>query len=168
MAHELSHIKHLDIKITLTASLLSNLSIIALDILFRGVLYSRRDEEERSKNSLVVIILILRFLLPLISVFMLLYLSRKRELMADAGCVELMRANQPLASALLKIQTDHHQHRDAYEAAYQRTPHEDVRREAYIYDPFEAGIRSFTSLNDLFSTHPSLEERLQALGFKKR
>jgi heat shock protein HtpX len=167
MAHELSHIRHLDIKLTLTASLLSNLSIIALDLLFYSTFHSRRDEEGRSKNSLATIILILRFLLPIISIFMLLYLSRKRELMADAGSVELMRANQPLASALLKINDDHMQNRDQYRAAYQQTPHEDVRREAYIFDPQEAGIRSLTSMNDLFSTHPTLDERLTALGFKK-
>lgn len=167
MAHELSHIRHLDIKITLTASLLANLSIIVLDILFRSVLYSNR-REERSRNSLTAIILILRFVLPIISVVMLLYLSRKRELMADAGSVELMRTNQPLATALLKIQNDHLQNKEEYLAAYQQTPHEDVRREAYIYDPLEAGIQSLSSINDLFSTHPSLEERLKNLGFSQR
>ncbi len=168
MAHELSHIRHMDIKLTLTASLLSNLSIIAIDILFRGVLFSSRDEENKSRNSLAAIILILRFILPVISVFMLLYLSRKRELMADAGCVELMRANQPLASALLKIQDDHVQNQNQYARLYQQTPHENVRREAYIFDPDETGIQSFTSVNHLLSTHPSMEERLNALGFKKR
>lgn len=170
MAHELSHIRHLDIKLTLTASLLSNMSIIVLDILFRTAIFgsSDRRENNRSRQSLMTIILILRFLLPIISVLLLLYLSRTRELMADAGSVELMRTNQPLASALIKISNDHKQHHDAYSAAYQQTPHEQVRREAYIYDPSEAGIKSLTaSVNDLFSTHPSLETRLAALGIKK-
>lgn len=166
MAHELSHIRHLDIKLTLTASLLSNLSLMVLDILFYNALFSGR--RSNNKNSLATIILILRYLLPIISVFMLLYLSRKRELMADAGSVELMRANQPLASALLKINDDHLTHREQYQAAYQQTPHEAVRREAYIFDPTESGIKSLTSMNSLFSTHPSIEERLEALGFKKR
>lgn len=169
MAHELSHIRHLDIKLTLTASLLANLSIMVLDIFFYNVIFSnRRNSDNRSKNSLASIIILLRYLLPIISVLMLLYLSRKRELMADAGCVELMRSNQPLASALMKISDDHQQHREKYTALYQQTPHENVRREAYIFDPLEAGIKDFTSINDIFSTHPSLKERLEALGFKKK
>lgn len=167
MAHELSHIRHLDIKLTMTASLLANMTIIVLDLLFYNALFSNR-RDDRSRNSLFVIILILRYVLPLISVLLLLYLSRKRELMADAGCVELMRANEPLARALMKIQDDHTQHREQYNAAYQQTPHENVRREAYIFDPMQAGIEDVSSVSDLFSTHPSMEERLAALGFTKK
>ncbi|SRR5579883_50559 len=168
MAHELSHIRHLDIKLTLTASLLANLTIMVLDMFFYNAIFSRRSEDNRSRNALTIIILILRYTLPIISVLLLLYLSRKRELMADAGSVELMRTNQPLASALLKISEDHAQHQDAYAMAYQQTPHENVRREAYIFDPATAGIMGMSSLNDLFSTHPSIKERLAALGFKKK
>lgn len=170
MAHELSHIRHLDIKLTLTASLLANMTIIVLDMFFYNAMFnSRRDDEDnRSRNSLAAIILILRYTLPIISALLLLYLSRTRELMADAGCVELTRANQPLASALIKIQQDYAQHSDQYNAEHQQTPHENIRREAYIFDPLEAGVKSITSINDLFSTHPSLEERLAALGFKPK
>lgn len=171
MAHELSHIRHLDIKLTLTASLLSNMTIMVLDMLFYNAIFSGRggsSEENRSRNALFLIIMILRYTLPIISVLLLLYLSRTRELMADAGSVELMRTNRPLASALLKISDDHTQNRDRYNAAYQQTPHENVRREAYIYDPTQAGIDAVTSVSDLFSTHPSIEERLAALGFKSR
>lgn len=168
MAHELSHIRHLDIKLTLTASLLANLTIIVLDILFYNAVFSRRSGgANRSRNALFTIVLILRYLLPVISVLLLLYLSRKRELMADAGCVELMRDNEPLARALLKINDDHIAHREDYATAYASTPHENVRREAYLFDPSEAGIKSMMSISDAFSTHPSLEARLAALGFKK-
>ena len=169
MAHELSHIRHLDIKLTLTASLLSNLTIMVLDIFFYNAIFSnRRDSNDRSKNSLATILIILRYLLPVISVLLLLYLSRMRELMADAGSVELMRTNQPLASALLKIQDDHLQHRDQYALAYQSTPHENVRREAYIFDPIQAGIENMSSVSDLFSTHPPLKARLAALGITSK
>ena len=170
MAHELSHIRHMDIKLTLTASLLANLTIMVLDIFFYNAMFASRDNDEdnRSRNSLAMIIILLRYLLPLINVVLLLYLSRTRELMADAGCVELTRANQPLANALLKIQSDHTDNRDNYNRLYQNTPHENVRREAYIFDPTQAGITSMASLTDLFSTHPSLETRLAALGFKRK
>jgi len=159
MAHELSHIRHMDIKLTLTASLLANLMVMVLDILFYNVVFSNR--QQRSKNSLMSIIILLRYLLPLINIFLLLYLSRTREYMADAGAVELMRANEPLANALLKIQHD-------YQTTEQTTtaPHDDVRRAAYIFDPRQAGIRSMASLNDFFSTHPTLAARLAAIGIR--
>jgi heat shock protein HtpX len=170
MAHELSHIRHLDIKLTLTASLLANLTIMAIDMLFYNAIFSggRNDGENKSRNALFTVIVILRYSLPIISALLLLYLSRTRELMADAGCVELMRNNKPLATALLKIQGDHVQNRDEYAALYQQTPHENVRREAYIFDPSEANIKSIASIGDMFSTHPSIEERLKALGFEQK
>src|SRR3990167_4330778 len=168
MAHELSHVRHLDIKLTLTASLLANLSIMVLDILFYNMIFSSGRSNSRSRNSLATIIMALRYLLPIINVLLLLYLSRTREMMADAGAVELTRSNEPLATALIKIHDDHVEHREEYSADYQHTLHETVRREAYIFDPLEAGIQDTTSINDLFSTHPSLKARLKALGFNKK
>ncbi len=167
MAHEMSHIRHMDIKLTLMASVLANLMIMVLDIFFYNVVFSnRRDSDNRSGNSLGAIIMILRYVMPLINILLLLYLSRTREYMADAGSVELVRDNQPLASALLKINSDYQSHQDAYNATYRQTPHENVRREAYIFDPAQAGINPLTSLADAFSTHPNLKDRLAALGIK--
>ncbi|OAI45752.1 heat-shock protein HtpX, partial [Gammaproteobacteria bacterium SCGC AG-212-F23] len=163
IAHELSHIRHLDIKLTLMASVLANLIIMVLDMCFYSVIFSRgSDDNGRSRNSLATIIVLLRYLLPIVNILLLLYLSRTREYMADAGSVELLRDNQPLANALLKIQGDHADHSDKYSAEYQQTPHENVRREAYIFDPVQAGIEPMSSLADAFSTHPNLASRLQA------
>jgi heat shock protein HtpX len=164
MAHELSHVRHNDIRLVLTAVVLSNLILIAFDIIFRGVLYGRRSEN----NGLVFIIIIIRFLLPVITLLLMLYLSRTREYMADAGCVELMRNNEPLARALLKIHEDHTENQAAYDHAYQETPHENVRRVSYFYSPKDAGIALIGSINNIFSTHPSLENRLKALGIEKK
>ncbi len=94
MAHELSHIRHMDIKLTLTASLLANMILIVIDMFFYSAMRSR--SENRSGGSLFTIILLLRWLLPVINILLLLYLSRTREFMADAGCVELTRSNEPL------------------------------------------------------------------------
>lgn len=169
MAHEISHIRHLDIKLTLMASVLANLMVMVLDIFFYNAMFSRRHSSEgNSRNSLAAIIMLLRYLLPIINVLLLLYLSRTREYMADAGCVELLRDNQPLAKALLKIHDDHLANEAAYTQQYQHTPHENVRREAYIFNPSEAGISSISALSDVFSTHPNIKDRLAALGFKSK
>lgn len=164
MAHELSHIRHNDIRLTLTVAILSNLMLIAIDLVFRGILYSPRRGRG---NNIVLVIIILRFVLPIITVLLMLYLSRKRELMADAGSVELLRNNEPLARALIKIDGDHKTNAVVYNQAYANTPNEQVRHAAYLYDPEEAGISAFKSINDIFSTHPTLEVRLKALGIEK-
>jgi len=171
MAHEISHIRHMDIKLTLMASVLSNLLLIIVDVLFWSVVFgggNRRSDREGGGNWLFIAIIVLRYLMPLITVILMLFLSRTREYMADAGCVELTRENEPLARALLKIQGDHEDNRDEYAQSYNQTPHEHVRREAYIFDPIRAGIEDRSSLSDFFSTHPSIQNRLKALGFKKQ
>lgn len=165
MAHEITHVRHHDIKLTLMASVLSNLILMVIDMLFYSVLIGRGGD--RRTQGLMMVIMILRYLLPLINVLLILYLSRTREYMADAGCVELMRDNAPLARALLKIEEDHQSNNEAYKESYGQTAHEEVRRAAYVYDPAQAGISSDGGLSNLFSTHPAIGDRLAALGFKK-
>lgn len=162
MAHELSHIRHHDMKVTLVTAILSNLLLIVVDFLFYNMIYGR---ERREDNRLFIVIILLRYLLPLMTILLTLFLSRTREYMADAGAVELMRDNQPLANALIKINQDHEQNAQEYAAEYGKTPHEEVRNAAYLYDP--SMIDPVKSLTNLFSTHPNLIDRLRALGFKQ-
>lgn len=162
MAHELSHIRHQDIKLTLTVAVLSNIILMMLDMLFYSMLFKR---ERREDNRLLLVIMVLRYALPLITVILTLFLSRTREYMADAGCVELMRDNEPLARALRKIHDDHVTHAQQYVHEYGQTPHEQVRQASYLFDP--STIDPVKSLTNLFSTHPSLDARLKALGVKK-
>ncbi|KTD62539.1 zinc metalloprotease HtpX [Legionella spiritensis] len=163
MAHELSHIRHHDIKLTLMVAVLSNILLIVLDILFYSVLY-RRDR--RQDNRLVLIIIVLRYVLPLLTVLLALFLSRTREYMADSGSVELMRDNEPMARALLKISQDHEQNAEQYSQDYGNTPHEQVRQASYLFDP--TSIDPVKSLTSAFSTHPAVDDRLNALGFKRK
>lgn len=165
MAHEMSHVRHLDIKLTLMASVLTNIMLIVVDILFFNAMFGRRDEG-RGRNGLLFFIVLLRWFLPLLTVLLMLYLSRTREYLADAGCVELTRNNEPLARALLKINGDYKQNADLYGGMSQQTRNESIRRQAYIYDPLQAGVSTSGAIAELFSTHPSLEKRLAALGFK--
>ena len=162
MAHELSHVRHLDIKLTLTVAVLSNIMLIVVDILFYSVIFGGR--RRNGGNRLAVVILLLRYMLPLVTVVLTMYLSRTREYMADAGCVELMRDNQPLANALLKIDQDHQKNAEVYRQEYGATAHEDVRRAAYLYDPVKAGVEPVKSFSSMFSTHPSVRDRLKAMG----
>ncbi len=171
MAHELSHIRHLDIRLTLIASVLSNLLLMLVDVLFWSMIMSgnkRNNNRDNGNGALLLAVYLLRYLMPLITLVLMMFLSRSREYMADAGAVELQRDNEPLASALLKIQGDHVDNKQAYNIAYSQTAHEAVRREAYIFDPLRANIEVKHSLTDFFSTHPSISKRLAAIGFKRK
>ncbi len=152
LAHEISHIKHMDIKITLFIGVLSNLMLMAVDLLFNIFRFRGKDSQGNAASVAMLIVFFLRLFLPLITTVMTLYMSRTREYMADAGAVKLTRDNEAMASALLKI---HHNYEDndyQDEGIY-------VRQAAYIYNPLKK--------LDIFSTHPSLDNRLEALGFKK-
>lgn len=164
IAHELSHIRHDDIKLNLTIAVLSNMMLIVVDVLFYSTLYKR--ENKREDNRLVMVIIILRYVLPLTTVLLTLFLSRTREYMADAGCVELMRDNEPLARALLKISVDHKQYAGHYAEEYGKTAHEELRQASYLFDPSD--IDPIKSLSSSFSTHPSIDKRLHALGYKRK
>jgi len=164
MAHELSHIRHHDIKLTLMVAILSNILLIVIDILFYSVIFGRNGK--RQDNRLLMVIIVLRYVLPIITLILALYLSRTREYMADAGCVELMRDNEPMARALLKISQDHQVNADEYAEEYGKTAHEEVRQASYLFDP--AAIDPIKSLTSVFSTHPTTEDRLKAIGFTKK
>lgn len=169
MAHELSHVRHMDIKLTLMASLLSNIMLVVVDVLFWNAYFSgNRRREGSGAGYLMIIIVLLRYVLPLVNMLLLLLLSRSREYMADAGCVELTRNNEPLARALIKIQGDHNVNVDTYQKEYNQSTHDSLRREAYIFDPSSAGIGTHSPFSEMFSTHPSLEKRLAALGFTRK
>ena len=90
MAHELSHIRHQDIKLTLMSSVLSNLILIVLDIVFYKFIFGggMRSRGNNNQQQLIfAIILILRYVMPIVTLLLMMYLSRTREYMADAGCV---------------------------------------------------------------------------------
>jgi heat shock protein HtpX len=164
MAHELSHIRHSDIKLTLMVAILSNILLIVIDVLFYAVVFKRDRREEN--NPLLMVIIVLRYVLPIITIILSMFLSRTREYMADAGSVELMRDNEPMARALLKINQDHQAHAQEYEQAYGQTAHEQIRHAFYLFDPSD--IDPIKSLTNSFSTHPTIEQRLSALGFKSK
>jgi len=166
IAHEISHIRHQDIKLTMVACILSNIILIIIDVLFRHLIYSSRNR--KGSNAIIMVVLLLRFLLPLVTFFLLLYLSRTREYMADAGSVELLRDNRPLAQALIKIEGDYRDNVLQYDQEIKQIPHEETRRAAYIFDPCRAGVRPTASLTSFFSSHPSLFERLKAIGFEQK
>ncbi|HJN37445.1 MAG TPA: zinc metalloprotease HtpX [Gammaproteobacteria bacterium] len=161
IAHELSHIKHQDTKLTVTTTILASLLTLIIDRMLRIFYYSGGSRRRSNNLFPFILLLLLRFTVPIITALLLSFLSRVREFMADSGAVKLTRNNQALGDALKKI-CNSNQTPEAKDY-YHETQHESLRHESYIFDPKHAGIRkpNFTSL---FSTHPSLKKRLSAIG----
>lgn len=154
IAHEITHIQNMDIRLLLFISILSNIMILFIDFLFNISIFTGIKKTD-GNSSLVanIIIIILRITLPLITTLLSLYLSRSREYIADSNAVRLTQNNSALISALIKIEKN-----------YSNTKYLDLgvefRKSAYIYHP-ENKIK-----NRFLSTHPTLNQRLVALGYK--
>ncbi len=151
MAHEISHIKHGDIKLTLLISVLANVMLFVVNM---GVMFFGGSRDSGGAKAAKMILFALQFVLPLVSGVLSMFLSRSREYMADAGSAQITGDKEAMANALIKIHNNYTAEPKAEDEG------SEYRRAAYIYEP-----KSFASL---FSTHPSLQDRLKALGFGGR
>ncbi len=145
LAHELSHIANYDIRfMTLTAVMVGLISIAA-EIFLRSLWFRSGDRDNKGNAIFLIIGIILAILAPILVQLVQLAISRKREFAADATGVKFVRSPTGLIGALKKIRTD--------------TPMKVPKAVAplFLSDPMK---RKFTNL---FSTHPSLEERIKIL-----
>ena len=154
-AHELTHTRNNDIKLTLFATVLANIMLLIVDVLFRGILYSRNRKID---GRIVIIVVILRVVFPLVSYSLLMYLSRTRKYMADAWAVELMRTNQPMINALKKISGDYEDN----EAEITIPKTDEIRRAAYIFN-IDSINKYRSKISSMFSTHPKTQDRINEL-----
>jgi heat shock protein HtpX len=150
MAHELTHVINRDVMVMTLASFFATLaSMIAQFTLFFGGGFGRDQEEEED----MMIVLLVSVLVYAISFLLLQALSRYREFAADRGSAVLTGRPSALASALLKIS-----------GTMERIPSQDMRKAEGMSAFFIIPARTKKSLMNLFSDHPSLEKRLDALN----
>jgi heat shock protein HtpX len=151
LAHELSHVAHRDVTVMTVASVVGVLA----GFLTRIVLYTGMGRRGRSDGApAVLVITLVSVVVYALSFLLTRALSRYRELSADRAAAYLTGQPSALASALTKITGE-----------MGRIPSRDLR-EAEPYNAFffaPAAAPGF-SLSTLFSTHPTLERRLEQLG----
>ena len=155
VAHELSHIKNYDIRLSAVVSVMVGFIVMLADTVSRALFWGRgRDNDERGNPILMLIGLICLILAPIFGQLMQLALSRRREFLADASAVELTRNPDGLISALQKLDSDPNELRTANNAtAYM-----------YIVSPFKANAKDGKKRKtSLFSTHPSIDDRIEAI-----
>ena len=152
MAHELSHVKNYDIRVSMiTFGLVCVVGLIA-DLGTRMIFLTRaRDDEDNSPIGLIVMLLV-SILAPVAASLAQFAVSREREYLADASAVQLTRYPEGMISALKKL--------DIHARPMKR---QNPATEAlYINNPLRK-----SAVNTLFSTHPPIEKRIERLEHGK-
>jgi heat shock protein HtpX len=161
LGHELTHIRNGDVQLMVIAVVIAGVVGFFGELFFRSFFYSnwnfgggrsssRSSSDGDSKGGggaiVVVIIAVALILLAwLLSQVVKLALSRSRELLADAGSVELTKNPDAMIFALRKIE-----HRGELPGATSAV------MEMCLDNPREG-------FADLFATHPSVDSRVAAL-----
>ena len=157
LAHEMSHIKNYDILLSAVVSVFVGL-IVMLSDMFSRILFwggtKDRDSDSKANGILMLLGLIFLILSPIFGTLMQLALSRKREFLADSTAVEFTRNPDGLISALQKLESDPNELQSANSAT----------ANMYIISPFKKnGEKGKKKSSSLWSTHPSTEDRIEAL-----
>jgi heat shock protein HtpX len=165
LAHELSHVAHRDVAVMTIASFLGILAgLLTRVLLYAGLFGGFGGGGNRGRGGgggaaggqlaiLELGMLLFSSLIYAISFLLIRTLSRYRELAADRSGAILIGQPRLLAQALVKVTGE-----------MSRVPTRDLRAaehfNAFFFAPaFAKGV----SLSTLFSTHPTLERRLQQL-----
>lgn len=151
LAHELSHVAHRDVAVITIASFLGVIAgLVARFALYSGI--GRR----RDQNTALIFaaVMVISTTVYAVSFLLIRALSRYRELAADRSAAQLTGRPSALASALVKV-----------DGEMAGIPTKDLRTaqsfNAFFFTPAFTKERS---LGNLFSTHPSLQQRLDALA----
>jgi heat shock protein HtpX len=160
LGHELTHIRNGDVQLMVVAVVIAGVIGFFGELFFRSFFYSNwnfgggrssrssSDGDSKSGGGAIVVVIIavaLILLAWLLSQVVKLALSRSRELLADAGSVELTKNPDAMISALRKIEN-----RGELPGATSAV------MEMCLDNPREG-------FADLFATHPSVDSRVAAL-----
>ena len=148
MAHEVSHVKNYDIRVsTIVFGLVCMVGFIA-DIGWRiAWRSSRRDSNDGSPVGMVILFVTM-ILAPIAASLAQMAVSRQREYLADSSAVMLTRYPEGMIAALKKLETHTQPMR-------QQNP---ATEAMFITNPLKK-----KSVNGLFSTHPPIEKRIERL-----
>ncbi|MBU1293014.1 M48 family metallopeptidase [Patescibacteria group bacterium] len=152
IAHELSHIRNKDMLVMTVAVVLAGFIAIIADLFLRMSLFGGGDRGDNKSGALfLVLALVAAILAPLAAQLIQMAISRRREFLADSSGALLTRYPEGLASALQKI--------SGYAQPMRRANH--ATAHLFIGNPF--GNQAGKFMNRIFSTHPPVEDRVEAL-----
>ncbi|MGD0554810.1 MAG: zinc metalloprotease HtpX [Streptosporangiaceae bacterium] len=160
LAHELSHVAHKDVQVMTIASLLAIIAGLMVRFAFYSELFGGGRRNNNNQNAALIMFAIMAASIVVYAVSFLLIrvLSRYRELAADRSGALLTGQPSALKSALIKVS-----------GGMSRIPNQDLRAaeplNAFYFAPAMKLNRdgSGSGLSKIFSTHPTLERRIQEL-----
>ena len=156
LGHELTHIRNGDGRLMVVAVVIAGIITLAGELVFRSLRYSNVGSGSSSRSSggggkkegggaAIIIALVIIALAWFLSLVIRFALSRSREYLADAGSVELTKNPDAMISALRKIEGK-------------------SEMPAVPSGIMEMCIENQkNSVADLFSTHPSVQRRVDKL-----
>jgi len=153
LAHELSHIGNYDIRVMTIVVVLVGVILLLSDVMTRSIFYGRRRSNDRDDGAGIFLLIgiVLAILSPVFAQLIKLAVSRQREYLADASGCLLTRYPEGLISALQKIAVQDQPMAKANHA----TAH------LFLANPFDPHVTQ--KFEQLFSTHPPIEERIARL-----
>jgi heat shock protein HtpX len=150
MAHELGHVRNRDsLTMTVTAVLAGAIGMLAQSLFFFGG-FGRRDRDSPLGGMGALLVMILA---PIAAMLVQMAISRSREYEADRAGAELSGRPLALASALRKISGEAAQVPNPVAEAHPASAH------LFIVNPLHGA-----GADSLFSTHPSMENRIARLN----
>jgi heat shock protein HtpX len=162
LAHELSHVAHRDVAVMTIASFLGIMAgFLTRMLMWTGMLggfggNNRNNQNNNGQNVVLIEMAFLLFSMVIYAVSFLLIrtLSRYRELAADrAGAILIGNPNM-LITALQKVSGE-----------MSKIPTRDLRAaEHFNAFYFAPALAPGVSLSSLFSTHPTLQKRIEQLS----
>lgn len=163
LAHEMTHIINRDMLVMTVATFFSMvLALLMRNLFWIGMFggygggYGRRRSDE---GEAFILVLLASAVTYVVSFLLIRALSRYRELAADRGSALITGAPENLASALLRISNT---------MKNPRIPTQDFRTAQAVNALFIVPALRGDSLAVLFSTHPSIEERVKRLQDMQR
>ena len=152
MAHEMSHVKNYDIRVSMiTFGLVCIIGYIT-DLAVRMIFYTNRHDSDDNSPVGVVVLFVVSLLAPLAASLAQLAVSREREYLADASAAHITRYPEGMISALKKLDTH-------ARPMHRQNP---ATEGLFINNPLRKG-----AVNNLFSTHPPIEKRIERLEHGK-
>lgn len=148
LAHEIGHVRNRDILISTIAATMAGAIMILADIARFGAIFGgSRDDDEGGGG--IIGILVMSIIAPIAAMLIQMAVSRSREYLADETGAHLAHNPESLARALEKLSM-----------GVQRAPMEASPATAHM---FIVNPLTGSSLMNLFSTHPPIEERVARL-----
>jgi heat shock protein HtpX len=154
IAHELAHIKNRDVLVLTLASVFSMIAWYLMRFGMYGAMFGGGGGHGRRGNggAAMLLILLIAIITWIASFLIIRAISRYREYVADRDGALITGKPSKLASALLKIS-----------GTMKRIPTRDLREIEGMNAFFIIPAVSGDALTSLFSTHPSVDQRVKKL-----